>query len=337
MSVYRYLGIAIVACWLAGGWAASAQAQPQAMPATVLATDQPTLATPMTTGRGLAAIDSLNQDVFAMPDPDPEFEAANYVPPPMTVVVPWTWQLLPDGLIYKCYLASEREPRLASQWFHQTDGDWMWDAVLGGRVGLIRYGTPDGLWPEGFEVDVEGAAFPRLDGKRQLVSSDFRVGVPFTFRRGRWEGKFGYLHLSSHLADEYIIDHDIVSRINYVRDSVVLGLAYRPIPAIRLYGEADWAFHTDGGAKPWEFQIGAEWSSAEPTGALGAPFLAVNGEIRQDADFGGNVNAQAGWQWRGVTGRLFRIGADYFNGKSEERQFYRYFERRIGLGLWYDF
>jgi hypothetical protein len=256
---------------------------------------------------------------------------------PGTNVAPWTWHVLPDGLMYRSYLAGPREPRFASEWVHEEHRGWIWDATLGARVGLIRLGTQDALWPEGWQLDAEAAAFPRLSGDRDLISNDFRVGVPLTTRMGPWETKLGYYHISSHLADEFMVNADSLDRINYVRDCVVLGLAYRPGPDWRLYGETAYAFHTDGGAEPWEFQFGVEYSPARPTGFRGAPFLAVNGSLRQEVDYGGSLTAQAGWQWRGVSGKLARLGVHYFNGKSEQRQFFREFEEQLGLGLWYDF
>ena len=53
----------------------------------------------------------------------------------------WTWQTLPDGLIYHSYLAGPKEPRFASQWVHNPHEGWLWDIALGGRVGILRYGT----------------------------------------------------------------------------------------------------------------------------------------------------------------------------------------------------
>ena len=52
---------------------------------------------------------------------------------------------------------------MASQWVYIRDLGWLWDATLGGRVGLLRYGTDNDFWPQGWQLDVEGAAFPRLD------------------------------------------------------------------------------------------------------------------------------------------------------------------------------
>jgi hypothetical protein len=259
--------------------------------------------------------------------------------PPLAVNEPEEWQLLPNGLLFKSFMASNREPRLASQIIHERNLGWLWDATVGGRAGLVRYGTENPVWPQGWQLDVEGAAFPRLDFEhdRDLNSVDFRGGVLSTTRNGPFESKFGYYHLSSHLGDEYMVRNQTFGRINYVRDCLVAGLAVYVNPSLRLYSEAGWAFNMDGGAKPWEFQFGVEWCSTEPTGACGAPFLAVNTHLRQENNFGGNFTLQTGWQWRGQTGRIVRTGMQYFNGMSDQYQFYNHFEEQIGFGLWYDF
>jgi len=251
----------------------------------------------------------------------------------------WSWQQVPDGLMFPSYLAGPREPRLGSQWYQDQSGEWYWDSALGGRVGLLRYGTQDSAWPEGYQLDVEGAAFPRLtlDEYRDLVAADFRFGFPLTHRQGPWETKFGYYHISSHIGDEYLEKHPGYTRINYVRESLVLAVAWRPNPDWRLYAEAGYAVYTAGGAEPWEFQFGAEYSPARPTGFWGDPFIAVNGHLREENDFGGNVTAQAGLQWRGHSGDLFRLGAHYFNGLSSQYQFYNDFEQQVGVGVWYDY
>ena len=251
---------------------------------------------------------------------------------------PWTWQLLPSGFMYKAYLAGTRESRIASAWAHDRDEGWLWQPVIGGRAGLIRYGTDNELWPQGWQFDVEGACFPRLfTDSGDMISHDYRIGAPLTTRQGPWEAKFGYYHYCSHIADEYLATHQTFPRINYVRNELLAGLAVYLNPNLRLYGEAGWAFQTDGGAEPWAFQFGLDFSSPDPTGPGGAPFFAINGHLREEYNFSGSMTVQTGWQWRGRTGHLWRIGMEYFNGLSEQTQFYNKFEEQIGAGLWYDY
>jgi hypothetical protein len=270
----------------------------------------------------------------------------------------YSWQLLPVGHIYRAYLAGTRESRMSIVALEESkSGRFMGDATLGGRFGVLRYGTEDGLLPQGFQLDIEGAAFPRLDWDNDwdLDSVDFRGGIPLTFAYGKWRTKIGYYHLSAHLGDEFLIKNGGVPRINYVRDAIVLGQAYQINSDWRIYGEAAWAFYNDGGAEPWEFQFGAEYSPYSiqgpngmrglgPWGSLfrgrviGSPFIAANGHLREELDFSGNFVVQAGWQWRNpVDGRLLRLGAHYFNGKSVQFEFFNRFEQQYGLGLWYDY
>ncbi len=251
---------------------------------------------------------------------------------------PFTWQLLPDGLMYPSYLAGEREPRLGSEWVYERQMGWIWNIAMGARVGLLRFGTEDSLLPEGVQLDAEVAAFPRLqlNYDRDLAAVDFRGGAALTSRTGPWETKFSIYHLSSHLGDQYMLATG-ATRLNFSRNAVVLGLAFRPIADVRLYGEVGWAFYDWGDTDPWEFQFGIEYSPARPTGPAGAPFFAVNGHLRQEVQYGGALTVQTGWQWRGRSGHLFRTGLEYFNGKSEQYQFTNQFEQQIGVGIWYDF
>jgi hypothetical protein len=252
---------------------------------------------------------------------------------------PWSWQLLPEGIIYRAYLASRKESRMSTYIVDDKAEGPIWDTVLGGRVGLLRYGDHNAFHPEGFQIDLEGSGQPRLDPdeNNDLVSADFRVGVPFTYRQGRFEHKLAYYHLSSHVGDEYLVRNPGFERVNYSRDVLEWGLAYRPALDWRIYGQAGWAFHSDI-AEPWEFQFGVDYAPGAPTGFRGAPFAAFNVHLREEVDFGGNFVFETGWAWRGSgTGKLLRIGLEYYNGKSPQFEFFDQNEQQIGGAIWLDF
>ena len=252
---------------------------------------------------------------------------------------PWTLQLLPDGLIYRSYLAGAKESRLGCTIVHEHELGWIWDIALGGRVGVLRWGTEDTDRPEGWQIDIEGAGLPRLDfeNHRDLVSVDFRFGIPLTYGRGRYQTKFAYYHLSSHLGDEFMVRNATLARRNYARDVFVWGHSYFLTNDVRLYAEAGWAFFALDGSEPWEFQFGIDYSPARPQCPRGTPFFAINGHLREESDFGGNVAVQTGWQWRGDSGHLFRLGMQYYNGMSDQFEFYDQYEDKLGFGIWYDY
>ena len=251
----------------------------------------------------------------------------------------WHLQLLPQGLIYRSYLAGEKEPRFRGFWSHEEDDGWIWDTTLGGRVGVLRYGNSGPCRPEGFQVDIEGAGIPRidLDENADLVSADFRFGIPVTYGTRSQQMKVAYYHLSSHVGDEFLIKHPGFRRLNYSRDALVYGHSWYPTDELRFYGEIGYAFGPDI-AQPLELQFGVEYSPGSATGCRGAPFAAVGGHLREEVDFGGNLVVQLGWAWRGSPASgLYRMGCEYFSGKSDQFSFYDESEDRVGFGIWYDF
>ena len=105
---------------------------------------------------------------------------------------------MPDGLIYRSYMAGPRESKFQLNTLEETGtGQTLWDVILGGRRGVWRYGSFDTLHPEGWQLDMEGAALVRLnlDNERDVDSSDFRFGVPLTYGSGKWQYKVWLLSL----------------------------------------------------------------------------------------------------------------------------------------------
>jgi hypothetical protein len=251
----------------------------------------------------------------------------------------YVWSVLPRGLVYRNYLAGAKEPRIRGVYSNGKDHGNLWDVSLGGKVSLVRYGTAGHQRPEGLELQLEGAGLIRLDADENMDvdSADYRIGAPLVWGNRYYQMKFGYYHLSSHLQDEFLLKHPGFDRLNYSRNVLLWGHSIYPTPELRFYFEAGWSFDTDV-SKPWEFQFGVEYSPYYATGFRGAPFFAFNGHLREEVAFGGNFVGQVGWAWRGSpTSGLFRVGLDYYNGKSDQYSFYDYYESKLGVGIWYDY
>jgi hypothetical protein len=326
--------------------ASAADAPAEGIPTPAAAADAAAPEGEVVKGEPSDAAGAANGDVWSRPfDENPDSLPKDVVRidqfgVPLPETNDWTWRWAPTGLLYHSYMAGEHEPRMALFTFNNLEGRNLWDATLGGRAGLVQYGNGDPIHPAGYQLDFYGAANPRLDAdnEQDLEACDYVFGLPITFGDEHWQWKFGYAHLSSHLGDEYAIRHPgaLNERINYVRDSLVLGTSYYLIPAWRFYGETGWAFNASGGAEPWDAQFGTEIANPYPSKTW-TPFLAINGRMRQELDFGGDVTIQAGWMQRGVLGQSIRLGGQYFNGKSNQFQFYTKTEQQLGIGVWYDF
>lgn len=269
-------------------------------------------------------------------DLDAYLENSTYQP---VVTSDWQWQLMPGDLIYKSYLAGIKEPRAGSTLTYIDKDGWLWEGIMGARVGIVRYGDRDPRFPQGFQLDVEGAASVRLDIDEDVDvrATDYRVGIPFTYGIGVHQFKLAPYHMSSHLGDEFVLRHLNYPRMNWSRDALALGYSIYMTETLRLYAEAGWATRSDVN-EPWEFQFGADWAPTAPTGFRGAPFFAINTHLRQEVDFSGNFTVVTGWSWMSNENRrLLRIGIQYYNGMSSQYSFYNQFEETIAIGAWYDF
>ncbi|MEM9702813.1 MAG: DUF1207 domain-containing protein [Planctomycetota bacterium] len=253
----------------------------------------------------------------------------------------WRWRPLPTSLIFKPYIAGVKETRMAgviNSVSGGVTGNTTLDGSLGGRIGLIRFGQggPDA---DGWQLDVAAAAFPRLNFNEELDvdATDFRAGLPLSYRRGPTAISFGYDHISTHIGDEFLERNPGFQRVNYSRDALLLGLRHDVTEELTVYGEAGYAFVRDGGAEPWVFQFGTEFFR-ELSPQRGGPVAAANVQMREEFDFGGRFTTIAGWQWREpASGRLLRLAAKYETGKTPYYELFNEDESAIGLGLFYDF
>lgn len=254
----------------------------------------------------------------------------------------YEYQILPGSLLYHSYLAGEKEPRMQFLQLYDTKSDRrLWEAVLGGRVGIFRYGQPGPKVQEAFQVDLEGAVFARVlpdEPSAMLESSDYRAGLLGTWRFGNEAYKAGYYHISSHVGDEFLLANPGVNRINYVRDAVIVGASRDFLEAYRIYGEIAYAIGAQGGAEPWELQFGGEYTPAVGPGLKGAPFAAVNSHYRQEFGSSLGVNFNAGWGWQGEeTLHRLRLGLNLYSGPSLNYQRFDEYESLVGGGIWFDY
>lgn len=253
------------------------------------------------------------------------------------------WWILPrEPLIYKSYLAADKEPRMQFLSLYDTKSKRrVQDAVLGGRVAILHFGDPSNIQADAFQLVLEGAVFARVlpdEASSMLEGSDYRVGLFGTWRYNRIAYKAGYYHISSHVGDEYLLANPAFNRVNYVRDSLLAGISCQATDATRLYGEVACAPGVEGGAKPMEFQFGSEYTPVAQSPVIGAPFAAVNAHLRQDFDFQTGVNIVSGWSWQGAeTKRRLRLGFNYYNGPSLQYEFLDRWENLVGGGIWLDY
>lgn len=227
---------------------------------------------------------------------------------------PLEFMRMPNDLLWSPPVASQREPHFRLR-FTDND-DFKADTAIGAVFPMFRF-TPAPESLEGIQFDIVASVFTRFDEDLKLTASDYLFALPFSWRRGPWEARAGYSHMSSHLGDEYIKDTG-AETVSVSRGEILFGLARRFDNGVRLYGEGFYGAGTRGipeGEKDrWE--LGAEWVRDHD-----GLFAALDVEMRANQDYTPNTTAQFGWQWTSGTKHTTRIALEYYDGKSPYGQF----------------
>src|SRR3989344_391371 len=76
--------------------------------------------------------------------------------------------------------------------------------------GDLQIGIEAGIWTV-FNMD---PAHPNIAGGTELVNTDFYVGIPLTYARDKWSFRLRGYHVSSHLGDEFLVNHPSFTDVN---------------------------------------------------------------------------------------------------------------------------
>jgi hypothetical protein len=211
---------------------------------------------------------------------------------------------------------------------------------LGVNFGLYRWAgqTPRDGWQVGIfaafnsQFDLEADSYP-------LVNTDYRVGIPLSFRRGDFSGRARIFHQSSHLGDEVILTGTAPQRVNLSVEIVDFVLAWERA-GWRPYAGGLYILHRDpkdlgqGGV-----QAGVDYVGTKPV-LFGARLVGgVDYRALQATDWRGGLSAKVGLEFgrprperRGLTVLL-----EYFDGSAPFGQFYRDVVSYYGVGVQLDY
>ncbi len=214
---------------------------------------------------------------------------------------------------------------------------WL-DVFFGGD---LQVGIEAAIWSV-FNMDPK----PNIaKGWGELVNTDFYVGVPITFATGPWSFRARGYHISSHLGDEFMIDHPEVVRLNPSIEAIDFFISYQATEAIRVYGGPGVVVHSDKTFpwKPFYIEYGTEarflGSKFMKQRLYGTCFLAFLWRNEQELHFDFDGTYRAGYEFSKLQGigRKFRIYAGYHHGYSLEGQFQKmrthYFEFNMNYGF----
>ena len=218
-------------------------------------------------------------------------------------------------------------------------GERLFGLRVGGRFGVLRL-HPRGRPEHGWQLGIEAGFYGQFDigSSYDNIGWDGFYGLALTTAlSGRWALKLGVLHTSSHVGDEYA-ERTGRRRIGYTREEVVVGLSRAIGRRWRALAEAGWAYDRRN-------------EELQEAGRLRASVEHLAGEALWRNRFGWYAAADASavaerdWQidWSLDVGlllspwpRRWRLGLQYYDGRTPLGEFFLTDQRSLTLGLWLD-
>jgi hypothetical protein len=149
------------------------------------------------------------------------------------------YEAFPRDHVFRPLLADPEEPRIFASRLEVKRDAGRFDAAflgVGYDFGLLRRrtGNPGYGWQLSVFASIDSLFNLDLPGDA-LVNTDYRVGLPLTWRNDALSMRARVLHQSSHLGDELILGGNAPRRIDLSFEAVDLLLAWEH-SGLRLYG-----------------------------------------------------------------------------------------------------
>lgn len=203
------------------------------------------------------------------------------------------------------------------------------------------------------DIGIEGAlwaVFDPLHFSSPLINADYYGGIPITYAFGSWSFRLRGYHISSHIGDEFLLNHEHdhnFKRKNPSAEYIDFFASYYPTDEIRLYGGLGYVVGCDESFRIGRFyaEAGAEWHMSQlgftdvKDQLYGRPYYGMHFHYQTKHEKHVNQTYVLGYEWGKLVGlqRVFRIFMEYHDGYSVEGQFYRkqtnYFSTRISYGF----
>lgn len=253
---------------------------------------------------------------------------------------------LPRGNLFRSLLADPKELRFYLGYRPYQDGGpylsedtQVFAGSLGDSFGFYRHVNNSGGYS--WQAGISGGIFAEFDLNTSsffLISTDYVIGFPVTFRKGLASYRVTFYHQSTHVGDEYLLNSTI-KRIEF---------SYEALNAVGSYEWKEWRIYYGGEFvvhkqpstyKPFSFQTGVEYYGAQKA-IWGAQLIGgLDLKCTQQNGWPVNTSLKLGLRFDGAagSGRSLRLMAEGYKGYSPHGQFYADKIEYVGIGLSLDF
>lgn len=264
--------------------------------------------------------------------------------------LPGTW-LPEDPCLFRPFIADPRQVTFSVgwRWNDQVLVKNVIDVSYGDNLALYRWYN---VWPwcGELQIEIEGAlwaCFDPLHESAPLINADYYVGFPLTYRVGPWGFRLRPFHISSHVGDEFLLNHPGFERRNPSAEYIDFAISYELTDDLRIYDMIGYVIAYDDSfkMKPWYFEMGLEYRPRElgftdlRNQIYGEPFFGMDFQFNDHMEHHVSQTYVLGYEFGKLDGlrRRVRVFLEYHDGYSVEGQFSRFATNYLSFRMSYGF
>jgi hypothetical protein len=193
----------------------------------------------------------------------------------------------------------------------------------------------------GFEIGFLAAVFFQFEFVEptsvflvNLINTDFKAGIPFTFRKKRFSLRTTLYHVSSHFSEEYIFRYQIdgfsVNKNTY--EAIDFHASWQ-FDRMRYYAGMGIVINSPWDRETWKFQGGLLFRMPVRQGSVFNYIAGADLQLHQEPWWSLNAQLGAGIELSLNPSRTFQCMFQYFNGYLPYTQFTDIKVQYIGVSL----
>lgn len=262
----------------------------------------------------------------------------------------WGVWLPEEGPLFKPLLASPRQLTYSAGWRFNDQAltKNVIPVSFADNIAFIRWCN---VWPwcGQLQINLDGgvwAVFDPCHESAPLMNADYYIGLPIEYAVGNWVFRLRPYHISSHIGDEFLLNHPNFDRRNPSAEYLDFYVSNMLTSEIRLYSGLGWVIQHDESFNTGNFYANAgvelhlyRYGFYDPCQHLyGTPFFGM--DFLYYNTFSEHVDQTyvIGYEWGKTCGcyRKLRVFAEYHDGYNVDGQFCKeasnYFSIRATYG-----
>lgn len=214
---------------------------------------------------------------------------------------------------------------------------------IGDQFSLYQIKTPyDGQLFFGIEACV-WAVFEAKTKSLSLLNADYYVAFPLTYINNSFSMRLRLFHESSHLGDEYMLDHPEIFRLNPSMEVLDMSFAYSFEETLTTFIGISKVLRSDDSfrIKPYTIYYGFNYYLDFITFKIcnldATPYIATYFANLEEKNWRLDSSIAIGYQWNKLYGHKLRLYAEAHDGVSHEGQFSKQKTRYIAFKILYGY